>query len=203
MSANDWLPAIFEWIGTLGAWGVGFVLLLYFPAALLAMPVAWITMGAGALYGPWTAFGLATAGGNLAANVAFYLGKRLGRERFQHWMLRYPRLAEIEGAVGRDAFRFVFLCRLSPVAPYGVLNYAFSMMRVSQGRFALGTLFGKTPGNLFYCFLGAGARSVVDAVSGNVEKGSAHYWILALGVVATGLLLIMLTGMAKKALRAP
>lgn len=193
-------PAIFEWLEARGDAGRLLFVLFYFPAAFLALPVAWITVGGGALFGPWIAFVLATGGANAAANVAFFAGRRLGRARFQHWILQYPKLAAVERAVARDGFRLILLARLSPISPYGILNYTLSVMPVAQTRFALATLIGKTPGTLFYCFLGAGARGAAEAAAGNVEKPQSYYWLLAAGIASTGALIALITKVARKAL---
>src|SRR5205814_1232679 len=106
---------------------------------------------------------------NLAANLAFMIGRRAGRDRFEHWLLKHPKLLALERAVGRDAFRIAFLVRLSPIAPYGVLNYALSLTPISQRSFALATLLAKSPGNLFYAFLGAGAKNTTNATTNHIK----------------------------------
>lgn len=200
--ARSAAPEIFRWLSGLGNTAIAVVLFLYFSAAILGLPVAWITVGAGALFGPWTALLLATVGANAAANVAFRFGRTVGRERFESWIIQYPKIKAFVGAVSRDGFRIVFLARLSPGTPYGLLNYTLSVSSISQGSFALATLLGKTPWNIFYCFLGAGARDAAEAAAGNVQKGEIYYWLLGVGIVATGLFMFAVARVAKRALKA-
>jgi uncharacterized membrane protein YdjX (TVP38/TMEM64 family) len=188
------------WIEGQGAAGVAFLIVLYFPLALAGMPVSWLTAVAGALYGPWWALLIATAAANPAANLAFFAGRRLGRRRVERWLDAWPRLRRFEAALSAHGFRVTLYARLSPATPYGILSYLCSITRMSQRDFALATLIGKTPGNCFYAFAGAGAHGVLDAASGSMTENKYYYWFLAAGVAVTLILLVTLRRIATKAL---
>ncbi|MFN0207579.1 MAG: TVP38/TMEM64 family protein [Planctomycetota bacterium] len=188
------------WVEGRGAAGVLFVIFLYFPMAVFGMPVSWITVAAGALYGPWWAVAIATFSANAAANIAFVIGRRVGRERFARWIANYPKLQILERAIAKDGFRIALYARLSPVSPYGILGYFFSVTSISHRAFAAATLFGKTPGNFFYAFAGAGARSAVEAASGGAQESKYYLYFLLFGALATGLLVFALARIAKRAL---
>ena len=137
------------------------------------MPVSWFTAIVGYWYGPWMALLLATLGTNVGANLVF-LGSRTPVPSARGGVDRAEaEVAAIARAVGREGFRMTLLLRLSPISPFGFMTYALSVMPLRQRDFAAGTFLGKTPGNLFYGFLGVGARSAVEAASGEASLGAA------------------------------
>lgn len=190
----------FAWLAEQGDGAIILLGICYFPCAVLALPVSWLTAVAGAICGVPIAVVLATICANAAATLAFTIGRRLGRERFQHWIDPYPKLKIVEDAIVADAFRIALLARLSPVSPYGVLSYILSVMPVRFRDFLLATVIGKTPGNLFYAFLGAGARSAADAAVGRAEHGTEYYFFLGVGIAATLIFMIVVTRTARRAL---
>lgn len=193
--------ALLERIPELGAAGYALCLGVYLVLAALGLPASWFTAVAAFGYGIPAGFALATLGTNAGANAAFFLARRWFRPRVAAWIARKPRMASLARAVGEDGFRITLLARLSPLSPFGITTYALSVMPLRQGAFALGTILGKTPGNFFYALLGAGARSAVEAASGDARQGPLEWTFLALGIVATALLALFLGRFAVAALR--
>jgi uncharacterized membrane protein YdjX (TVP38/TMEM64 family) len=192
----DWLEAVPRW----GWLGIAACVAAYLPLAFLGLPASWLTALAGFWFGPWAALAIATVGANSGANAVFAVSRRWFRPRVAAWLAPRPRLGALVRAVGEDGFRITLLVRLSPLSPFGVTTYALSLAPLRQLPFALGTLLGKTPGNLFYAMLGAGARSAWDAARGEGSLGSLEVWSLALGIAATGLLAWVLQRHARRAL---
>jgi len=192
-----------ELLEVVPAWGgAGWLACLgvYLLIAILGMPVSWFTAIVGYWYGPWMALLLATLGTNFGANLVFLGSRVLFRPRVAAWIAPKPRVAAIARAVGREGFRMTLLLRLSPISPFGFTTYALSVMGLRQRDFAAGTLLGKTPGNLFYGFLGVGARSAVEAASGEASLGAADGLLLGAGIAATGVLVWLLARLSKRAL---
>jgi uncharacterized membrane protein YdjX (TVP38/TMEM64 family) len=192
---HDWSQAR-EW----GIAGVAAILGIYLAIALMGLPVSWFTAVVGFLWGAWSAVAIASVGTTAGAMLAFGVGRWVFAPRVGAWIARKPRMSALARAVGESGFKIVVLTRLSPLSPFGATSYAFSVMPIRPLPFLLGTALGKIPGNVFYAFLGAGAHSLVGAISGDAPIPPWQWVILGFGIVATGALLWLLTRMAKRAL---
>ncbi|MCP3136802.1 TVP38/TMEM64 family protein [Pyxidicoccus xibeiensis] len=168
--------------------------LAYSVATLLLLPTTPFTLIAGALYGPWGG-GLLLMLLSLGVDlVAFYVA-RLARGPFARMSERFPGLARLDAALGEGGFGAVCLLRLSPLAPYGALNYALGLTRVSPAAFLAGTAVGSLPATLLFLILGHGAAGMVEG-----GGGSLGLWVT---VGLTALSAVGLTAWAKRRLGAP
>ena len=106
----------------------------------------------------------------------------------------------IDEAVGTQGRRIVFLLRLSPIFPFNLLNYALGLTKVRLRDYVLASV-GMIPGTLLYVYYGKLAGDVA-ALAGGVapERGAAYYTVLGVGLVATLLVTVFVTRLAKKAL---
>jgi uncharacterized membrane protein YdjX (TVP38/TMEM64 family) len=138
-----------------GVRGALLLALAYAPAALLGLPVAPLTMAAGAAYGPWLGAALSVPAGALSALLPFLLGRRFAARHPAALAHGTGRIARAARALGRGGFRLVLVLRLSWVAPFGILNYAFGASPCRLGDFLLGSLAGNAPVALGYAFAGA------------------------------------------------
>jgi uncharacterized membrane protein YdjX (TVP38/TMEM64 family) len=91
----------------------------------------------------------------LAACLAFLLGRALVRRDPGVLARGQGRVARAARALGQGGFRLVLLLRLSWVAPFGLLNYAFGASSCRLRDFALATLLGTSPIILAYAWAGA------------------------------------------------
>jgi uncharacterized membrane protein YdjX (TVP38/TMEM64 family) len=110
-------------------------------------------------------------------------------------------LRALDQAVEEQGFNIVFLARLSPLLPFGVLNYAFGATKISFGRYALATWLGMLPGTLMYCYLGSAAKQLSDLAAGNAAAGPMQQALFFLGLAATVAVTVVVTRTATKALR--
>src|SRR6266567_4515701 len=113
------------------AWGLVVLALAYTPAALLFFPASVLTLGAGGLFGLVEGTIAVSLGSTLAACVVFLVGRTLARRWVEDKFSASPRFRALDRAVAANGFRIVLLTRLSPVFPYTLLNYAYSLTRVS------------------------------------------------------------------------
>ena len=129
----------------------------------------------GALYGTSAGAGYVLVGVTAGATAAFLVGRLLGRE-FVLGHLR-GRFALVEQAVARRALVSVLICRLIPLVPFGISNYAFGTASVRLLPYVAGTLIGALPATVAYAALGAAAMHG-DAI-GTTVAGAA---VATLGV---------------------
>ncbi|HYW08660.1 MAG TPA: hypothetical protein VE913_16990, partial [Longimicrobium sp.] len=87
------------------------------------------------------------------------------------------------------------------VIPFNLLNYALGVTRVRLADYVLGSA-GMIPGTILYVYYGKVAGEVAAAAGGSgAERGTGHYAVLALGLAATVAVTVVVTRMARRALR--
>jgi uncharacterized membrane protein YdjX (TVP38/TMEM64 family) len=185
----------------LGFWGPACLAAVYVPAALLLVPGSLLTLAGAFTFGMPRAFIAVSAGSTAGACAAFLLSRYLLRGWAERKLARSSRLRALDKAVEEQGFKIVFLARLSPLLPFGVLNYAFGATKISFGRYALATWLGMLPGTLMYCYLGSAAKQLSDLVAGNAAPRPMQQALFVLGLLATVAVTIVVTRTATKALR--
>lgn len=187
-----WVDAFRVWILQLGAAGVVAFVLFYIVITVVLGPASALTLTAGFAYGAW-GFPLVVGSATLAAVVAFLLGRYVAQNRVSRWINRDPRLQSLYKAVNDEGWRVVGLMRLSPLIPYGVQNYLFSITEIKFLPFVLGTLVGIMPATALYVYIGSLGQVV--------GKTGALQWALAMaGLLATILVAWVIGKKAKAAL---
>src|SRR5262245_45485737 len=114
------LTEFLEWLQQIGPWGPVLAALAYIPASLFFLPGWLITVGAGFAFGVLRASVAVSLGSVLGASAAFWAGRTLARGFVEHRLAHNPRFRAIDEAVGREGFKIVLLCRLSPIIPFNL-----------------------------------------------------------------------------------
>ncbi|MBI5543422.1 MAG: TVP38/TMEM64 family protein [Deltaproteobacteria bacterium] len=183
---GTWIGGTIEWVRGAGLLGAGLYALAFLLAAVALVPKAVLTLGAGFAWGPLWGTLLAVPTSTGAALVAFLLGQTLAREWVARRIEGHPRFQAIDAAIAEDGFRVVLLLRLSPVLPYGLLNYALGLSRVRARDFFLATLVGVVPLSALYAWLGSLLSSVTSVAAGETSGSTAlEQALLAIGFATT------------------
>lgn len=193
---QEWLKPVLDWMGRLGAWGPVLFIAIYILATVLCVPGSVLTLGAGAIFGLAMGSACVSAGATAGATAAFLLGRYVARTAIARKLEANEKLAAIDSAVAREGWKIVFLTRLSPVFPFTLLNYAFSLTRVSLGQYVLASWIGMMPGTVTYVYLGSLAR--VGSTPRPVATG--EWTLYGSGLVATIAVTIFVTRLARGAL---
>lgn len=187
-----WIENLRLWILSLGAVGVAAFVSLYVLVTAVLGPSSGLTLMAGLAYGVW-GFPLVVFSATLAAAVSFLLGRYVAHERVNQWMSNKPRLLALNRAVSEEGWRVVGLMRLSPIIPYGVQNYLFSVTHIGFGAYILATLVGIMPATALYVYIGSLGQAI--------GRASNLQWVLgAAGLMATALVAWFVSRRAKSAL---
>lgn len=194
------LQAFLTWTQGIGSWGPPLLGVVYVLACVLFLPGSVLTLACGFLFGLWKGLLVAVAGSNVGAALAFLLGRTLARDWVAKKVSGNRRFSAIDQAVGQEGLKIVFLTRLSPVFPFNLLNFAFGATRVSPRDYLLGSVAGMLPGTLLYVYLGAGMKSLAEAMTGKVEGGIAQKILLGVGLAATVWVMVFITRVAKRSL---
>jgi uncharacterized membrane protein YdjX (TVP38/TMEM64 family) len=83
------------------------------------------------------------------------------------------------------------------VFPFTLLNYAFGLTRVKLRDYVLASWIGMIPGTVMYIYIGSLARAAGET------KSPAEWALYGIGLVATIVVTVFVTRIARRALAAP
>lgn len=126
-----------------------------FPGASL------LTIASGLLFGTLAGGSLVVVGATIGAAIVFLIAKNASgddlRKRIGSWG---EKLAD---GFARNAFSYLMLLRLLPVAPFWLVNIVPALFGVKLRDYVLATAIGIIPGTFVYASIGAGAGAVLAA----------------------------------------
>jgi len=112
-----------------------------------------ITLAGGALLGAATGAATALAAAVIAAIVTYYAGRWAGRGALA--ARAGGRLDRLDGWLNRRGLSAVLLVRFLPLAPFGLVGYAYGTTSVCRKRYLLGTTLASIPSAVTYAVIGA------------------------------------------------
>lgn len=189
------IEALIAWVEGLGTKGMVLFVVLYAVACVFLVPGLPLTLGGGAAYGLGMGFALVSLGSTLGATITFIIARYIARDRIAQKMAGNKSFEAMDEAVAQQGWKIVFLTRLSPLFPFNLQNYGYGLTKVSLPHYVLASWIGMMPGTVLYVYFGALGIDVAeggDSLGGWVMKG--------LMLVATILVTVVITRMAKKAL---
>lgn len=189
-----------EKIRNAGALGGFLFAAVYIFATVFFVPGSLLTLGAGAFFGVVKGSLIVSAGSTLGAAVAFLIGRTFARDWVSNKMGHNPRFQAMDQAVGKEGGKIIFLVRLSPVFPFNLVNYAFGLTKVSFKDYVLASWVGMIPGTVMYVYLGSVAGDLAALSNGHRTKTTLEWALYGVGFLATILVTVFVTNIAKKAL---
>jgi uncharacterized membrane protein YdjX (TVP38/TMEM64 family) len=117
------------------------------------VPRTAITIACGALLGAATGAMTALAAAVIAAIATYYAGRWAGRGALN--ARAGGRLARLDGWLNRRGLSAVLLVRFLPLAPFGLIGYAYGTTSVCRKRYLLGTTLASIPSAVSYAVIGA------------------------------------------------
>ena len=196
---RQWFSDFETYVHALGAIGPVIYALAYVALTVLLFPASLVTVGAGTLFGLKTGLVVVLIGANLGALCSFLLARTFLRQRVTHWTESNPKFRFLDEAIGRQGFKMVLLCRLSPIFPFILLNYFLGLTAVRVVAYVLANLLGMLPAMFLLVYIGATARDALEAqpVAGDFYQQALKY----IGLAATVAIVVVVTRMARRALR--
>jgi pyruvate/2-oxoglutarate dehydrogenase complex dihydrolipoamide dehydrogenase (E3) component/uncharacterized membrane protein YdjX (TVP38/TMEM64 family) len=199
LPVRAWFAEFEAYVHSLGAIGPVIYALGYVALTVLLFPASFVTLGAGTLFGLKTGLFVALVGANLGALCSFLLARTFLRQRVTHWTLSHPKFRFLDEAIGKQGFKMVLLCRLSPIFPFILLNYFLGLTAVRTAAYVLANLLGMLPAMFLFVYIGATARAALE-----VQPTATDFYeqiLKYVGLAATVLLVVVVTRLARKALR--
>ncbi|MFC1705937.1 TVP38/TMEM64 family protein [Planctomycetota bacterium] len=201
LPVRELLQGLLDFVQDMGPWGPPVLTAAYILACVLFLPGSVLTLAAGFLFGLGTGVVVVIAGSNVGAWASFLIGRTVGRGWIEEKTARNQRFRAIDQAVRNEGLKIVFLTRLSPVLPFNLLNFGFGATGVSFRDYALGSVVGMLPGTVMYVYLGSAAQSLARVLAGEVTGGLTLTLLKGFGLVATIVVTVLVTRMARKTLR--
>ena len=121
------------------------------------VPRTAITLACGALLGPATGSASALAAAIIAAVATYYAGRWAGRGALG--AKTGGRMQRLDGWLNRRGLSAVLLVRFLPLAPFGLVGYAYGTTSVCRKRYLLGTTLASIPSTVTYAVIGAAVAS--------------------------------------------
>ncbi|MDJ0556055.1 MAG: TVP38/TMEM64 family protein [Microcoleaceae cyanobacterium MO_207.B10] len=200
LNLQQLLKNALDWIDTLGPWGPIALICIYIVATVLSLPGSLLTLGAGLLFGPILGSIYISIGSTLGATCAFLVGRYLARGWVAKKIEGKETFKAIDAAVAEEGWKIVGLTRLSPIFPFNLLNYAFSITQVSLRDYFFASWMGMIPGTIMYVYIGSLAGSLATLGTEGRSRTTAEWVLYGVGLVATLAVTLYVTNIAKKAL---
>src|SRR5437773_2901031 len=166
LPVREWFTEFEAYVHSLGPLGPIVFVFAYGVLTVLLFPASFVTLGAGTIFGLKMGFVVAVAGANLGALCSFLLARTFLREKVIGWTASHPRFRFLDQAIGKQGFKIVLLCRLSPIFPFILLNYFLGLTAVRTGAYILANLFGMVPAMFLFVYAGAAAHDAVAGAAG-------------------------------------
>ena len=199
---GEWLQTFNTWVAGLGPSGMIVFVSVYVIAAVLFLPASLLTIAAGFLFGLLEGTILVSVGSTFGAASAFLISRYFARGWVARQASSNPRFEAIDRAIGRQGWKIVGLLRLSPAIPYSLSNYLYGLTSVSFVPYVIASWLGMLPGTVMYVYLGTAGKTAIDAASGMVERTWQQDALLGVGLAATVIVTVLITRIARNALRA-
>lgn len=190
-----------EWIAGLGPLAPLIFIGLYIGAAILFIPGAILTVGAGIEFGLVAGTIYVSIGATLGATGAFLIGRYLARSWVAHKLAGDPNFSAIDRAVAKEGWKIVGLARLSPVFPFNLLNYAFGLTDIRLREYFLASWAGMIPGIVMYVYVGTLVGDLTRAGTATATPAPGRWVLEIVGLIATVAVAVYVTAVARKALR--
>jgi uncharacterized membrane protein YdjX (TVP38/TMEM64 family) len=200
LPVDEYIGQLLEWTESLGAWGPVVLAAIYVVGTVLMVPGVILSLGAGFAFDLVVGVITISVGSTLGAIAAFLIGRTLARGYVEQLAARHPKFAAIDRAVEASGFKIVLLTRLSPVFPFNLLNYLLSVTKVRTRDYALASWIGMMPGTVLFVYLGKTAKDLSQILRGDLQTGIEHQIVLALGLLATIVVTVYVTRVARRAL---
>lgn len=195
-----WLESFNVWVAGLGPKGMIVYVAAYVLATVLFVPGSIITLAAGFLFGVVRGTILVSIGSTTSAALAFLVSRYFAREWVAKRASENKSFVAIDRAIVRQGWKIVGLLRLSPVIPFNLSNYLYGLTAVQFLPYVIASWIGMLPGTILYVYLGATGKAGLQVGAGDGDKTWQEFLLLGIGLMATVVVTIMITRIAKRAL---
>ena len=199
---NLQLQKILDYIASLDpVWAPLVFIGLYILATIAFIPGSLITMAAGVLFGVvWGSIYVSIAS-TAGAAIAFLIGRYVARGWVGKKIESRPKFKAVDDAISREGAKIILLLRLSPLFPFNFLNYGLGVTKIPFWKYVIASWIGMLPGTVLYVYIGSLFKNLAEAAGGDRVKTNAEWGLFGVGLLATLLVTIYVTKIAKKSIK--
>ena len=150
---------------------------------LLFLPTTLVCILVSLLFGIARGLPICLAGLALGMASAFLIARYLARDWIERRIGHTRLFRRLEEGMRSEGWKLVFFTRLLPVNPYGFLNYAYGLTRLSFGAFIAASTVGVVPNVL--------ALMWTAQAAGKLARGQTNWHVLAILFAGAGLFAIL------------
>jgi uncharacterized membrane protein YdjX (TVP38/TMEM64 family) len=198
---GEWLRTTIEWVDKLGVVGLLAFCVVFIAVCLTPLPSQMLYLGAGVLYG-WLWGGLLTMGLGLVVELCalgiMHTGARRWIERRRD---KHKTLKALDRGISAHSFWILLLLRLSPLVPFGSVNYALALTKIPVWQRLVTNALGMLPNCLMFAYVGSMLSSAAD-LDGAEPPGPWKYVVLVVGVATVAGASLAAAWATKRALHA-
>ena len=170
---------------------VPIIIAIYIVGCVMMFPGSLLGMATGFILGLPLGVAVSITGATLGATVAMFVGRTVARPWVAQKIAGHRRWQALDAAIGQQAFRVVFLVRITPLLfPFNFSNYAFGLTKVGTLRYMAATFLGKLPGAVVACYIGTTVASIHKILSGHPVQLHLRYLLAILPLTVVGMLLL-------------
>ncbi len=188
----DWIAQVQQKVMHLGVWSAVCYPILYACCNVLLLPGGLLSIGGGFFFGLWWGFLIVLVGNVTGAAIAFYLGRKVGRNWLRRKLLRNPTLGALEPAVEKEGWKIILLSQLHPLFPTSLLNYLYGLTTIRFRTCILWVAVGQAPGLFLYTYLGTLGQLGLNLLRGKSHPRVVEYWIWGGGFLFSAIILVLL-----------
>ena len=195
----SWIEHILPWFQS--PLGMFLFIPIYAVWVTFLLPGVWISMVAGALYGPLLGSLVAFIGACVGAITSFLLGRNLARDWLLSKISTNKKFSTVSNEIKEQGVKLILLTRLSPAFPFSLLNLAYGLSEVTFKDYAIG-LLGIMPGTILFCNLGSFAGDIENfraVIAG--KEGMGFLVVRIIGLLSTCLVILLGTRSFKRILK--
>lgn len=179
----------------LGPWASAGFIALFIVLTPFFFSVDVLCVIAGTLFSLSEAIAYVMLATMLASAVIFYLGRYVAREKAQMLLEQHPRLKLLAQMIDENGFKVMFLLRLLPI-PFALLSYIFAISRTRFLPYWLATT-GLFVYNTALVYFGYLAAHISDQLTKGENYTGPHNILLLGGVLASAMVILLITKIAK------
>ncbi len=147
------MRAVPQLVGSLGPAAGAVVALVSGLLLAILVPRTAVTIACGALLGATVGACASLASAVICAVITYVAGRWAGRDALS--ARAGSRLSRLDGWLNRRGLGAVLLVRFLPLAPFGLVGYAYGTSSVCRRRYLLGTTIAAIPSSISYAIVGA------------------------------------------------
>lgn len=179
-----------------GPAGVAVFIAVYWIASMLMIPVTFLSLAGGIVYGFAGGMAVVFIASLASAAASFLAARYLMREWIEKKLQSNPKVRALDEAVSKQGWKIVAMSRLTLLLPFALLNYFYGTTGIAFGHYFAATLIAMPPGLCLFVSLG----SLAGSFAGNENIHPGQLFATAIAGVLSIVFVIYLSLIYKKAL---